>query len=1125
MKTHSIRKTLNLVLIAALLAGLLLTVLPAQPARAQLDVVHYIPPFYATWTPSLAARLYLSTPSTTAVNVSVDDGTGASIWSGTISNAAPTWVNVTANVLTADGQLNQVQTNGLVVTADAPIYANVRHTVSSQASSVTAKGLAALGTRFRAGVVRDATTVVAQTYRGVFIAVMATEDNTTVNFDDFKPGVVFYGTTASGAPLTTEPFAVTLDANESYVVGIRATNYAGSASFNEVNGTLITADKPIAVNTGSWLGAPGTSQDIGIDQIIPEERLALEYILMQGNGGNGIQETPVVIATVDGTQVTVNGNPTVICTLNAGDYCFLDGNYIGGNMLVQATQPVYIYQTMAGASGNDATIGMNFIPPVDTTSPSYVDNIPHVQYTGSATVNILARSGAAVSLNGTPVGVAPVAVAGNTDWVTYRLTGMTGNIAITSDEAIAVQFTNVSSGIGAAGYYSGLPLVYRDYGDLPAVYNLTLSADNGARHTTSALYLGASVDDEIDGQESADAGRAGTGGDDGADTDDENGIGVVGTWQEGVNGGTVDVLVSGENGCLSGWIDWNSDNDFGDAGEQALDMVAVGTGTNRLSFDIPAGVLPSQDFYDHFSRFRLASDSGTQGDCSDDPTLALTGLVIGGEVEDHYLRFSRPTGTGPGGVGTNDGNSSLALWLNANNIAGASNDPISAWVDVSGNGIDFSQGTASNQPTLQTSMTGNGQQVVRFDGTDDVLSGGDNLDFQRTDPHSMFLVVQDASTSGIVNIFSKMDNAAGAYRGWDYFIRNRDVPRLRNNLINTWDTNTVTVNYANVTFDTTNFHIEAFSYDGSSDAGGFSLWRDGSLETSTIMRNTLSGDTTNAVDVQIGNLVGGNSSTAFDGDLGETIVYNANINSARRLIVENYLQAKYNDSTIDNLTIATDVYDGDTTVNGNFDLNVAGIGQEADGDNWTAHSAGLIVQDVSYLQDSGDYLLFGHNVPVNDHTPNDVPDTGDWDGTDDQRWLRHWYFKRTDTGTTGGLVDIIFDFNEGEMDAASLPAGPTSNYRLLRRANPTGQFEDITSACTESISYFGDQVIFRNVDVTCLGSNFTLGTIDAENSPTALNLQSFSTNAGIPFLQGTVFLCVAFLALAGLFIWQRRRAK
>jgi hypothetical protein len=266
----------------------------------------------------------------------------------------------------------------------------------------------------------------------------------------------------------------------------------------------------------------------------------------------------------------------------------------------------------------------------------------------------------------------------------------------------------------------------------------------------------------------------------------------------------------------------------------------------------------------------------------------------------------------------------------------------------------------------------------------------------------------------------------------------------------------------------------------------------------------------------------GFASHPLGGDMAEVIVYSTNLNSARRILVENYLQAKYNNSATDDLTIANDVYDGDTTTNGNFDINIAGIGQETDGDNWTAQSAGLIVQDVSFLQDDGDYLMFGHRNPTNGATTGAVPTTGDWDGINDERWGRHWYFERTDVNANGGLVDLIFDFSLAEM-TDSLPAGPASNYRLLRRANPTGQFEDITSACTESTSYFDDQVVFRNVDVTCLGSNFTLGTIDSSTSPTVITLLNGTTTGAIP---NTLLVLAAVLLFSTLtfFVFTRRNS-
>lgn len=1119
-----IRSFLKFVLLVTLLGGVFIT---AQPARAQLDVRHYIPPMFSCSTGN--QRLHLSTPETTPVAYTVTNGVGTVLASGNVSNAAPANLLVNGNIINCNlAELNTISTTvsarGLIVTASAPIYANIRHNVTGQADLLTAKGYAALGTRFRAGFMRyDTFPVPNANEQSMFIAVMATENNTTVNFSEFKPGVILYGTATSGSPATTNPISVVLNANQSYVIGTRSDQYTGSVWLNDLNGTLITSDKPIAVNTGTWLGGPqavnGANQDIGIDQMVPESLLGSEYILMQGNGGAGVLETPIVIATVDNTDLTVNGSSPITCTnstslpMDAGEYCFLNGLYTAqGNMFVQATQPIYIFQTLAGSTGAQTT-GMNFIPPVSTGSESFVDNIPAVTALGAATLNVLARNGASLTVtsNGSPITVpAAQAVTGTTDWVTYRLTsGLIGNVSVFSDQPIAVQFTNLVGNAGAAGYYAGLPEISLEFGDLPAAYSLTTFTDNGARHSINALYLGTTVDAEANGQESTDAGRAAATGDDGTGTDDENGIGVVGTWQEGANGGMVDAIVTGGNGCLSGWIDWNSDNDFNDTGEQVLAMAVVSTGTNRLSFTIPSGVMPSQDFYDLFSRFRLAPDRGIQGDCSDDTAIALTGLIVGGEVEDHYLRFSRPTGTGPGGVALSNGTTSLALWLNAGAGVTASGGSVSTWADQSGYGADVTQVTATNQPIHVVNGL-NGQPIIQFDGSNDFL----NI------PAS---VIEGKPAFSFFTVFNW--NGGGSWqRLWDF-----GSSTTVNAFVTTQAFDSSTPRFAITTSGGSG--EERLTFSNPLPTGSPQLvdvvwgvpngwgWRNGAPQVSgspyTLTPASLGSITQNYI---------GRSTYLADpylnAAISEFIVYDTALNSARRIIVENYLQAKYNDSTVDDLTIANDIYDGDTTVNGDFDLNVAGIGQEADGDNWTAHSAGIIVQDVSFLQDNGDYLLFGHNVPANENTTDDVPTTGDWDGISDSRWDRHWYFDRTDAGVAGGFVDILFDFSEGGM--LSTPSGPTDNYRLLRRANPSGQFEDITAACTDTTSYYGDQVIFRGVDVTCLGSNFTLGTIDGSSSPTAIGFQTVRDVAGSNGVLLLVFVGIlGLLVLRTLFLWQR----
>jgi hypothetical protein len=153
------------------------------------------------------------------------------------------------------------------------------------------------------------------------------------------------------------------------------------------------------------------------------------------------------------------------------------------------------------------------------------------------------------------------------------------------------------------------------------------------------------------------------------------------------------------------------------------------------------------------------------------------------------------------------------------------------------------------------------------------------------------------------------------------------------------------------------------------------------------------------------------------------------------------------------------------------------------------------VRNQTFLQDDGDWLLFGHRTTTNMTTTADLPTTGDWaTAYNPQRWERHWYVDVTDANSNGGTVDIIFDLSEGRMNNCCLPAGPTSNYRLLRRAGTSGAFEDITAVSGATVEIDGDQVQFWGVNVAELGSNFTVGTLDFVNSPTAVTLSNLSTS-------------------------------
>jgi LPXTG-motif cell wall-anchored protein len=175
---------------------------------------------------------------------------------------------------------------------------------------------------------------------------------------------------------------------------------------------------------------------------------------------------------------------------------------------------------------------------------------------------------------------------------------------------------------------------FRDFGDLPDTYS-TLIGSAGPSHTTGNLFLGSTVDNESDGNPTGDA----TG--DGAD---EDGVTRVGGWADGVNGGTVNVVVTGDStACLSAWMDFLPYNGIFDAGaEEIIVMVPVNSGSNNVSFDIPAGTFdgtPPDVVLN--ARFRLVTDVGSDSDCSlDEPVLTFQDAYLNGEVEDYQWTFS-----------------------------------------------------------------------------------------------------------------------------------------------------------------------------------------------------------------------------------------------------------------------------------------------------------------------------------------------------------------------------------------------------------------------------------------------------------------------------------------------------
>ncbi len=459
---------------------------------AQLSDLHYLPPLKMSQDSNIftSQAIYISTPETTAFDVEIYQGTGTTpIATVNVSNASPAIYNISGDVnnITMVSEEN----TGIILTTSGlrfqsingeSFYVAFRGNSTSQGESLTSKGRTALGTHFKWGSIPTVDTSSRNSNHNATMGIMASEDNTTITISDYDPDCTFrLGTDIDG--ITDDSITITLNANESYVLEAPMSGNPDNR-FGTI-GADIQSDKPIVLSNGNLmvgLQQNTNTQDAGLDQSVPIDQLGREYIFMRGNGTDAM-EFPVIIATENNTQVYVNGATTPNTTLNEGDYYVVEGsNYgtsalAGDNVYVTASKNIYAYQLTAGDNAFP-TLGMNFISPVSCLMPREVNNIPFINQLPSTNITggvILLASTSTADSNiivtdgsGTVTLPASKTVEGTSEWKTYYIPGLTGNVSVLSSGPISVGYVGFNNNIGAASYFSGfdeVPVVNYSFGD------------------------------------------------------------------------------------------------------------------------------------------------------------------------------------------------------------------------------------------------------------------------------------------------------------------------------------------------------------------------------------------------------------------------------------------------------------------------------------------------------------------------------------------------------------------------------------------------------------------------------------------------------------------------------------
>ncbi|MEO1654577.1 MAG: LamG-like jellyroll fold domain-containing protein, partial [Bacteroidota bacterium] len=268
------------------------------------------------------------------------------------------------------------------------------------------------------------------------------------------------------------------------------------------------------------------------------------------------------------------------------------------------------------------------------------------------------------------------------------------------------------------------------------------------------------------------------------------------------------------------------------------------------------------------------------------------------------IPFLAKTQTGPGGIEDTTGSSPLLLWLKADfGIQVSDNDSVDVWNDQSGYQHDADSLRSDARPVYLLDRV-NGNPAVQFNGGNDQrLSIPHSSSLDHNGDYTLFMLISPENSSEQFPFFlSKFLSEINSqyHLGFESTFKLQSwfgVPTMASD---------AAVSNQTFSFLPGSYSLVTSQVTFSNPTSALSYFINGTLDNTKL----INGQTPiNTQPLFIGGGVQGASERDVTGDIAEVIIISRSIAEVERVLVENYLEAKYGGQGVENLfDISNDIF-------------------------------------------------------------------------------------------------------------------------------------------------------------------------------------------------------------------------